>query len=71
MKLKAKLDRRESKIDRLQKKFSVVKGYLKGIEEGAEDSADVGKTALVSPVKSKIVKKEDKVAKRPFAVRNE
>ena len=70
-KLKAKLDRRESKIDRLQKKFSVVKGYLKGIEEGAEESADVGKAALVSPVKCKIVKKDDKVAKRPLAVRNE
>lgn len=43
MKLRSKLERRDAKIVRLQKKFDMIKGYLKTVEEGKEDGNDQSK----------------------------
>jgi len=49
MKLKAKIERRESTIWRLQNKFSIVKGYLKGIEDGKEAQTKSRKSSALLP----------------------
>eukprot|EP00979_Chaetoceros_neogracilis_P001688 scaffold305_cov267-Chaetoceros_neogracile.AAC.5 len=52
LKLKAKIERRELKIGRLQNKFSAVKGYLKGIEDGHVEGSKQSRCPLT--VKKKV-----------------